>query len=64
MSTLAALKVVNNPVKVLGPVQTALCSALTEMFLSGHFEQEAESTRDVMFTVFCRLFEVPTESTI
>lgn len=44
---LTNLQSVNNPVKSLGPVNNAICSALTSVYLVGHFTRVGDGIMDI-----------------
>lgn len=47
VTQLTNLRSVNNPKKALGPVNNAICSALTSVYLVGHFSRNGEKNIDI-----------------
>ena len=52
VNEITSLKVVNNPKKAIGPVQTACCSALTGFYICGHYSTVGENLKATFEKLF------------
>ena len=58
------LRITNNPEKALGPVQNAVCSALTGCYLAVHHIRIGENLQSFWEILMCRLQGVPSSPSL
>ena len=64
MARLTNLRQVNNPVKALGPVCNAICSAFTSVYIAGHYSRPNEQLSDTWTRLVLLLQGAPTQGAL
>ena len=64
MARLTNLRQVNNPMKALGPLCNAICSALTSVYIAGHYSRPNEQLIDTWNPLALLLHGAPTQGAL